>query len=201
MRRRDRARGRPEPGRPEEDRRRRTATPPSSSASASAAARTSASRCSATSRRPASRPRRTSNECRVGAEEAAKYEVGQDVKVATSSRPGQRIDVIGTSRGRGTAGVVQAPPLQDLAQHARHARGLPARRLDRRRRLPGPRVQGPARCSAATATRTRTTRNVRVVRVDADAEPAPRPRLGARPPELPRPRPPRQVRGPRGRAR
>jgi large subunit ribosomal protein L3 len=52
-------------------------------------------------------PKAQLEECRVTPEEAAKYEVGQDVKVADVFTAGQRIDVIGTSRGRGTAGVVK----------------------------------------------------------------------------------------------
>lgn len=45
-------------------------------------------------------------ESRVSAEEAAKYEVGQEVRVDLF-QPGQVIDVIGTSKGKGTAGVIK----------------------------------------------------------------------------------------------
>jgi large subunit ribosomal protein L3 len=51
-------------------------------------------------------PQRTLRESRVGAEEAAAYEVGQEIDVAIFSE-GQRVDVIGTSKGRGTTGVVK----------------------------------------------------------------------------------------------
>jgi large subunit ribosomal protein L3 len=51
-------------------------------------------------------PRRHLRESRVAAEEAAGFEVGQDVTVAVFEK-GQRVDVIGTSKGRGTAGVVK----------------------------------------------------------------------------------------------
>jgi large subunit ribosomal protein L3 len=51
-------------------------------------------------------PKRHLRESRVGAEDAAKYEPGQDVKVDVFAK-GQRVDVIGTSKGRGTAGVVK----------------------------------------------------------------------------------------------
>jgi len=51
-------------------------------------------------------PQRHLHESRVGAEDAAKYEAGQEVKVDVFT-PGQRVDVIGTSKGRGMAGVVK----------------------------------------------------------------------------------------------
>ena len=51
-------------------------------------------------------PRKHLRESRVTAEEAAAYEVGQDVTVGVFQK-GQRVDVIGTSKGRGTAGVVK----------------------------------------------------------------------------------------------
>ena len=51
-------------------------------------------------------PRRHLVECRVTPEEAAAYEVGSELGVGLFE-VGQRIDVIGTSKGRGTAGVVK----------------------------------------------------------------------------------------------
>jgi large subunit ribosomal protein L3 len=51
-------------------------------------------------------PKRTLHESRVTAEEAAAYEVGQAIDTEIFSE-GQRIDVIGLSKGRGTAGVVK----------------------------------------------------------------------------------------------
>jgi large subunit ribosomal protein L3 len=51
-------------------------------------------------------PQRHLHESRVGAEDAAAYEAGQEVKVDIFTQ-GQRVDVIGTSKGRGTAGVVK----------------------------------------------------------------------------------------------
>ena len=51
-------------------------------------------------------PRRWLRESRVSAEEAEQFEVGQQVGVDVFSE-GQRVDVIGTSKGRGTAGVVK----------------------------------------------------------------------------------------------
>ena len=51
-------------------------------------------------------PQRHLHESRVEAEDAAKYEAGQEVKVDVFTQ-GQRVDVIGTSKGRGMAGVVK----------------------------------------------------------------------------------------------
>lgn len=51
-------------------------------------------------------PKRHLHESRISAEDATKWEVGQELK-ADLFEAGQRVDVIGTSKGRGTAGVVK----------------------------------------------------------------------------------------------
>jgi len=51
-------------------------------------------------------PKRMLAESRVSGEDAAKYEGGQEIKLDLFS-PGQRVDVIGTSKGKGMAGVVK----------------------------------------------------------------------------------------------
>jgi large subunit ribosomal protein L3 len=51
-------------------------------------------------------PQRHLHESRVSAEAAANYEVGQELRADVFTE-GQIIDVIGTSKGRGTAGVVK----------------------------------------------------------------------------------------------
>jgi large subunit ribosomal protein L3 len=51
-------------------------------------------------------PKRWLHESRVEADEAAKHEVGGEIKVDVFEK-GQRVDVIGTSKGRGTAGVIK----------------------------------------------------------------------------------------------
>jgi len=51
-------------------------------------------------------PRRVVGECRVTPEEAEGREVGQSIDTEIFSE-GQRVDVVGTSKGRGTAGVVK----------------------------------------------------------------------------------------------
>jgi large subunit ribosomal protein L3 len=45
-------------------------------------------------------------ESRIAPEDAASYEVGQELK-ADLFQAGQRVDVVGTSKGRGTAGVIK----------------------------------------------------------------------------------------------
>ena len=45
-------------------------------------------------------------ECRITAEEAEDFEVGQEIKVDVFEK-GQRVDIAGISKGRGTAGVVK----------------------------------------------------------------------------------------------
>jgi large subunit ribosomal protein L3 len=110
-------------------------------------------------------PRRYLGESRLSAEEVAKYEVGQDVKVDVF-QAGQRIDVIGTSRGRGTAGVVKRHNFKiSRSTHGTHegfrhggsigAGGYPGRVFK------GLKMFGRHGNAAAT------TRNVRVARVDA----------------------------------
>jgi len=51
-------------------------------------------------------PKRYLAESRISAAEAEGYEVGQEIKVEIFEK-GQRVDVIGNSKGRGTAGVVK----------------------------------------------------------------------------------------------
>ena len=53
-----------------------------------------------------SAPRRFVAECRVAPEELDQHAVGTELK-ADVFAPGQRVDVIGTSKGRGTSGVVR----------------------------------------------------------------------------------------------
>lgn len=51
-------------------------------------------------------PKRHLAESRISAKDAEGYEVGQEIKVEIFEK-GQRVDVIGISKGRGTAGVVK----------------------------------------------------------------------------------------------
>ena len=51
-------------------------------------------------------PKRYVRECRIAAEDAESYQVGQEIK-ADVFEAGQRVDVVGTSKGRGYTGVVK----------------------------------------------------------------------------------------------
>jgi large subunit ribosomal protein L3 len=51
-------------------------------------------------------PKRHLAESRLTPEEAEQYQVGQEVSVEVFEK-GQRVDVVGTSKGRGTAGVIK----------------------------------------------------------------------------------------------
>jgi large subunit ribosomal protein L3 len=67
-------------------------------------------------------PRQYLKESRVTPEEAAAYEAGAKVTVELFA-PGQRVDVIGTSKGRGTSGVVRRHHFPDRApDHGAHER-------------------------------------------------------------------------------
>jgi large subunit ribosomal protein L3 len=57
-------------------------------------------------RRAGVAPKQILRESRVSPEEAAAYEEGQEIKIDLFEA-GQRVDVTGTSKGRGTAGVVK----------------------------------------------------------------------------------------------
>lgn len=52
-------------------------------------------------------PTRELTESRLTEEDAAAYEQGQAIGAADLFEKGQRVDVVGTSKGRGTAGVVK----------------------------------------------------------------------------------------------
>ena len=67
-------------------------------------------------------PHQYLEESRVTPEEAAAHETGGKVTVEVFT-PGQRVDVIGTSKGRGTSGVVRRHHFPDRAEaHGAHER-------------------------------------------------------------------------------
>ena len=67
-------------------------------------------------------PQRYLKESRLTPEEAAAHEAGGKISVEIF-KPGQRVDVIGTSKGRGTAGVVRRHHFPDRAEaHGAHER-------------------------------------------------------------------------------
>jgi large subunit ribosomal protein L3 len=110
-------------------------------------------------------PRRV-NESRVSAEVVAEYEVGQSLDVSLFNE-GQKIDVIGTSKGRGFAGGVKRhghhmpEATHGTHEHFRHSGSIGAGaypgRVIKGMKMPG--HMGNARV---------TTRNLEVVKVDAD---------------------------------
>ena len=111
-------------------------------------------------------PKRYLAESRVSAEEAAGYEVGQEIKVEIFEK-GQRVDVIGNSKGRGTAGVVKrhgfAVKRRTHGTHEafRHGGSIGAGSY------PGRVLKGLKMAGRMGNTRT-TTINVEVARVDAE---------------------------------
>lgn len=52
-------------------------------------------------------PSKFVQEIRLSAEDVAKYEVGQNVTIADVFEEGEKLDVRGTSKGKGTAGVMK----------------------------------------------------------------------------------------------
>ena len=86
-----------------------------------------------------STPRRHLVEIRTA--DAAAYNVGQELTVDTFAA-GDVIDVTGTSKGKGFAGVMKRARLPRRRRLARCPQEPPQAGLDRRLRHPRPRVQG-----------------------------------------------------------
>lgn len=111
-------------------------------------------------------PQRVLKESRISAEEAEQFEVGQEIKVDLFSE-GQRVDVIGTSKGRGTAGVVKrhgfAVKRQTHGTHEffRHGGSIGAGAY------PGKVIKG-LKMAGRMGNERVTALNLEVVRVDAD---------------------------------
>lgn len=112
-------------------------------------------------------PRRHLAESRIDAAEAGQYEVGQELRVDLFQK-GQRVDVIGTSKGRGTAGVVKRHNFpvhtegHGTHEYFRHGGSIGAGSY------PGHVIKGlgmPGRMGNERVT----TRNLEVVRVDPEA--------------------------------
>ena len=111
-------------------------------------------------------PRRHLRESRVTPEEAAAYEVGQEIHVDLFS-PGQRVDVTGISKGRGTAGVIKRHHFKvkrrthGTHENTRHGGAIGAGSY------PGRVFKGMKMAGRMGAERV-TTLNLEVVRVDAE---------------------------------
>ena len=111
-------------------------------------------------------PRRHLRESRVTPEEAGAYEVGQEIHVDLFS-PGQRVDVTGISKGRGTAGVIKRHHFKvkrrthGTHENTRHGGAIGAGSY------PGRVFKGMKMAGRMGAERV-TTLNLEVVRVDAE---------------------------------
>jgi len=113
-------------------------------------------------------PTRLLCESRLAPEDAAKYEAGQSIAVDVFAR-GQRVDVIGTSKGRGTAGVVKRHnfPIHTEGhgthEFFRHGGSIGANSF------PGRVIKG-LRMAGRLGNERVTTRNVLVVKVDPERQ-------------------------------
>ena len=109
---------------------------------------------------------RVIRESRVDAEEAGKHEVGGQVRVDLF-KAGQRVDVIGTSKGRGTQGVVKRHHFHIKKwTHGTHEGSRRPGSIGQRS-YPGT-VHKNKRMYGHMGDERVTTRNLLVVRVDAD---------------------------------
>lgn len=112
-------------------------------------------------------PKQFLGECRLSEQEAEAYEVGQEIKLDVFE-VGQKVDVTGTSKGRGTAGVVKRHNFtvkrrtHGTHENTRHAGSIGAGSY------PGRVVKG-LRMAGRMGNEKVTARNLEVVRVDADA--------------------------------
>jgi len=113
-------------------------------------------------------PARLLSESRIAPEDAAKYEAGQSIAVDLFAS-GQRVDVIGTSKGRGTAGVVKRHnfPIHTEGhgthEFFRHGGSIGANSF------PGRVIKG-LRMAGRLGNERVTTRNVLVVKVDPERQ-------------------------------
>jgi large subunit ribosomal protein L3 len=111
-------------------------------------------------------PKRHLTESRISAEDAQGYEVGQEIKVEIFEK-GQRVDVIGQSKGRGTAGVIKRHGMKikrrthGTHENFRHGGAIGAGSY------PG-RVFKGMKMSGRMGNERVTTLNVKVARVDAE---------------------------------
>jgi large subunit ribosomal protein L3 len=111
-------------------------------------------------------PKRHLLESRVTAEEAAAYEAGSEIGVGVFQQ-GQRVDVIGTSKGRGTAGVVRRHHFPDRAEaHGAHERFRHGGSIGANS-FPGHVIKG-LRMAGRMGDERVTTLNLEVVKVDAE---------------------------------
>jgi large subunit ribosomal protein L3 len=112
-------------------------------------------------------PKRFLYEVRLSPEEAEPLELGQDVSIAGTFEAGQKVDVMGTTKGRGFTGVVKRwsfsthGSTHGTHEYFRHGGAVSAGSYPGRI-LPGKKMAGQYGNERVT------TRGLRVVRVDAD---------------------------------
>ncbi len=87
-------------------------------------------------------PRRHLTEVRTA--DAADYSLGQELTVDGLFEAGQLVDVVGTSKGKGTAGVMKRHNFKGVSASHGFAPQPPQARFDRRIVDPEPRLQGHA---------------------------------------------------------
>lgn len=106
-------------------------------------------------------------EIRLSAEDAAKFEVGQEIKVSDVFAEGQLVDVTGTSKGRGFAGVIKRHHFAGMVsthgthEYFRHG-GSIGTNMTPGRTMPGIKMPGHLGASRATV------QNLRVAKVVAE---------------------------------
>jgi len=110
---------------------------------------------------------RTLKEMRLSAEDAARFEVGQTISVGDIFKEGQLVDVTGTSKGRGFAGVFKRYHFAGFVsthgthEYFRHG-GSIGTNMTPGRTLPGKKMPGQLGNSRSTL------QNIKVVKVIAD---------------------------------
>jgi large subunit ribosomal protein L3 len=105
-------------------------------------------------------------ESRVSPQELESYEVGQEIR-CDIFKPGQRVDVIGTSKGRGTAGVVKRHHFPSKGEaHGAHENFRHGGSIGPGS-FPGHVIKG-LRMAGRMGNERTTALNVEVVRVDAE---------------------------------
>jgi len=111
-------------------------------------------------------PRRHLKESRIEAEEAEQYEPGAEIK-CDIFEPGQTVDVIGVSKGRGTSGVIRRHNFKikrrthGTHENTRHGGAIGAGAY------PGKVIKG-MKMSGRMGNESVTVRNLQVVKVDVD---------------------------------
>ena len=99
--------------------------------------------------------------------DAAEYTLGQEV-TAEVFEAGQVVDVVGRTKGKGTAGVMKRHGFKGLGAVARHAAQAPLARLDRRAAPRPSRVFKGVRMAGRMGDARQTTQNLTVHAVDAE---------------------------------